>query len=176
MASTKQEIIEELKQLLEQDTTAVKEQVDHLKTQFYTVTEEAEEGAEALEEQFKELLAVYKSKRAEIAAAQAKEEEENLARKKSILDEMKAMVEGEDADQVMANLQRMRELQAEWKQIGAIPATQTQAIRKAYQKYQEQFYDLVKINIELRIWISRRIWNSRLCFVRRLRSWRTTRI
>ena len=85
-----------------------------------------------------------------MAASQAKEEAANLARKEAILDEMKKMVEGEDADQVMANLQRMRELQAEWKQIGPIPATQTQAIRKAYQQCQEQFYDLVKINIELR--------------------------
>ena len=150
MASTKQEIIEELKQLLEQDTNAIKEQVDHLKTQFYTLTEEASEEAEGLEEQFKELLSVYKSKRAELAASQAKEEAANLARKEAILDEMKKMVEGEDADQVMANLQRMRELQAEWKQIGPIPATQTQAIRKAYKQCQEQFYDLVKINIELR--------------------------
>ena len=49
MASTKQEIIEELKQLLEQDTNAIKEQVDHLKTQFYTLTEEASEEAEGLE-------------------------------------------------------------------------------------------------------------------------------
>ena len=150
MASTKQEIIDEHKQLLEQDTNAIKEQVDHLKTQFYTVTEETAEGAEGLEEQFKELLGVYKAKRAEIAAAQAKEESANLARKQAILAEMRQMVEGEDADQVMANLQRMRELQNEWKQIGPIPATETQAIRKAYQQCQEQFYDLVKINIELR--------------------------
>ena len=59
-------------------------------------------------------------------------------------------VEQGTADGVMANLQRMRELQAEWKKIGAVPVTHTQEIRKAYQQYQEQFYDLVKINIELR--------------------------
>ena len=154
MASTKQEIIDELKQLLEQDVMAIKEQVDHLKTQFYSAVEDAnesaEEGVNQLEEQFKELLGVYKSKRAELAAVQAKEESDNLARKQAILDEMKGMVEGDDADQVMTNLQRMRELQAEWKKNGAVPATQTQALRKAYQQYQEQFYDLVKINIELR--------------------------
>ena len=154
MASTRQEIIDELKQLLEQDAAAIKEQVDHLKTQFYStaeeVSEEAQEGVNDLEEQFKELLSVYKAKRAEIAAEQAKEEADNLARKQAILDEMQAMVEGENADQVMANLQRMRELQAEWKKIGAVPAPQVQTLRKAYQQYQEQFYDLVKINIELR--------------------------
>jgi chromosome segregation ATPase len=41
-------------------------------------------------------------------------------------------------------------LQAEWKTIGAVPATKTQEIWKNYQQYQERFYDLVKINIELR--------------------------
>lgn len=155
MASTRQEIIDELKQLLEQDVTAVKDQVDHLKTRFYS--EQAEPAEEAAEEQenteenaFKQLLAQYKAKRAEVAAAQAKEEEKNLADKQAILDEMQKMVEGANADGVMANLQRMRELQAQWKTIGAVPATKTQEIRKAYQQYQEQFYDLVKINIELR--------------------------
>ena len=144
MANTRQEIIDELKALLEQDVMAVKDQVDHLKTQFYS------EEAEELEEEFKELLAQYKAKRAEVAAAQAKEEADNLARKQAILDEMKAMVEGANADGVMANLPHMRELQATWKTIGAVPVTKTQEIRKAYQQYQEQFYDLVKINIELR--------------------------
>ena len=102
------------------------------------------------EEAFKELLAQYKAKRAEAAAAQAKEQADNLARKKAILDEMQKMAENATADEVMGNLQRMRELQATWKTIGAVPATETQAIRKAYQQCQEQFYDLVKINIELR--------------------------
>ncbi|MDY6405657.1 MAG: DUF349 domain-containing protein, partial [Bacteroidales bacterium] len=159
MASTRQEIIDELKQLLEQDVVAIKDQVDHLKTRFYSIEEALEEtAAEAeaaaennpLEEEFKALLAQYKAKRAEVAAAQAKEEADNLARKQAILDEMRTMVEGANADGVMANLQKMRELQATWKTIGAVPAPKTQEIRKAYQQYQEQFYDLVKINIELR--------------------------
>ena len=141
----REEIIAELKQLLEtEDIMAIKDQVDHLKTRFYT------EESEELEEEFKELLAHYKAKRAEIAASQAKEQAENLSRKQAILEQMKAMVEGANADGVMANLHKMRELQAEWKTIGAVAPEKTQEIRKAYQQYQEQFYDLVKINIELR--------------------------
>ena len=153
----KQEIIDELKQLLEHDVTDIKEQVDRLKTQFYStaseeaeeLTEEAAEAEKALEAEFKELLSQYKAKRAEIAAVQAKEQAENLARKKAILEEMKTLAEGE-TDGVMANLQRMRELQAEWKSIGAVAPDKVQELRKDYQRYQEQFYDLVKINIELR--------------------------
>ena len=136
---------------------AIKEDVDRLKTRFYSepepVDEEAEVDTSALEAEeaeFKELLAQYKAKRAEVTAAQTKEQQENLARKQAILEEMRQMVEGANADGVMANLQRMRELQAEWKTIGPVPAPNTQEIRKAYQQCQEQFYDLVKINIELR--------------------------
>jgi len=143
MASTRQVLIEELKALMEQDVMTIKDQVEHIKTQFY------KEESEELEEEFKAVLTEYKSKRAEAAAVAAKEQEANLARKQAILEEMKTLAEGE-TDGVMANLQRMRELQAEWKAIGAVPAEKVQETRKAYQKYQEQFYDLVKINIELR--------------------------
>ena len=121
----------------------IKDQVEHIKTQFY------KEESDELEEEFKAVLAEYKSKRAEAAAASAKEQEANLSRKKAILETMKTLAEGE-TDAVMSALPRMRELQAEWKSIGAVAADKVQELRKAYQKYQEQFYDLVKINIELR--------------------------
>lgn len=153
MSSTKKQLIEDLKSLLEQDVMAVKDQVEHIKTQFYKENPESPETEEednaALEEQFKAILAEYKAKRAAAAAETAKEQEANLKRKMAILEEMKTLAEGE-TDGVMANLQRMRELQAEWKTIGAVPADKVQETRKAYQQYQEQFYDLVKINIELR--------------------------
>lgn len=144
MAQNREQLVEELKALLEQDVMSIKEQVDRIKTQFYS------EESEEFEDEFKELLAQYKAKRAEVAAVEAKEQAENLARKQAILDVMRQMVEGANAEGVMANLQRMRELQAEWKTIGPVPATHTQEVRKAFQQYQEQFYDLVKINIELR--------------------------
>lgn len=175
MANNRQQLVEELKALLEQDVMTVKEQVDHLKTQFYRaaqetaeqaqdaaaealgnaqeavqqVAEQAEQVTDELEEQFKALLNEYKAKRAAVAAEQAKEEEANLLKKQAILDEMKTLAEGE-TDGVMANLNRMRELQAEWKATGAVPIAKVQELRKQYQQYQEQFYDLVKINIELR--------------------------
>ena len=149
MANTKQEIIEELKALLEQDNADIKEQVDHLKTRFYSDVNEDAESDQNLEEQFKELLSQYKAKRAVVAAQQAKEFAENLKHRQAVLEEMKKLSEGE-TEGVMANLQRMRELQAEWKTIGPVAPDKVQETRKDYQRYQEQFYDLVKINIELR--------------------------
>ena len=163
MSAERQQLVEELKALLEQDVTAVKDQVEHIKTQFYRAetadevadveTEDVENVAEnqtdELEEQFKALLAEYKAKRAELAAKMAAEQNANYERKLKLLDEMKSLAESE-TDAVMSALPRMRELQAEWKNIGAVPVEKVQEVRKAYQQYQEQFYDMVKINIELR--------------------------
>ena len=172
MANEKHQLVEELKALLEQDVTTTKEQVDQLKTQFYRLyhqeleqlrqaAEQAAEPAEGEEPapwqppvdedevQLRELLAQYKERRAEVAAKTAAEQEQNLLRKQAILDEMKKLAEAECGD-AMTNLKRMRELQADWKTIGAVPASKTQELWKQYQQYQEQFYDMVKINIELR--------------------------
>ena len=171
MEKDKQALIEELRSLLEQDVSEIKDQVENLKNQFYRQYHEeqaalkkaAEELAAAageelkewqpkmdeLENQFRELLNEYKAKRAEVTKQVEAELQQNLLRKENILSQMKEMAQAQTAD-VMDNLKKMRELQAEWKTIGAVPPTKTQEIWKQYNLYQEQFYDLVKINIELR--------------------------
>ena len=171
MANDKQSLVDELKSLLEQNVSEVKEQVENLKTQFYRQYHEeqaalkkaAEEAAAAAgevlenwqptldeaEQRFRELLNEYKAKRAEVAKQVEEEMAQNLLRKENILAQMKEMAEAETAD-VMDNLKKMRELQAEWKTIGQVPPQKAQEVWKKFQQYQEQFYDLVKINIELR--------------------------
>ena len=171
MANEKQQFVDELKELLQKNVAEVKEQVEALKTQFYrqyhqeleaqkkAALEAAQAAGEVLEnwlpqideleQEFRELLAQYKQRRAEIQKQVEEEQVQNLLRKENILAQMKEMADAETAD-VMDNLKKMRELQAEWKTIGPVPATKTQEIWKNYQQYQERFYDLVKINIELR--------------------------
>ncbi len=145
-------LVDELKTLVEGLAEAsadaileAKEQVEQLKNQFYRVSNFTEEA----EKQFRDLLQIYKTKRAEVNKATEEQMAQNLLRKENILEQMKVMAEAETAD-VMANLKKMRELQAEWKSIGAVPQPKVQALWKQYQLYQEQFYDLVKINVELR--------------------------
>ncbi len=178
MDNEKQALINELKSLLEQVAQSgsekivdVKDQVDEIKGRFFRLYHEkqaalrqaAEEAAaragevlgewtpETDEEDgiFQALMNEYKTKRAEVSKKLDEEMAQNLLRKQNIIEQMKAMAEAETAD-VMGNLQKMRDLQAEWKTIGAVPPTKVQEIWKQYQQYQEQFYDLVKINIELR--------------------------
>ncbi len=171
MANEKQQFVDELKELLQKNVAEVKEQVEVVKTQFYRqyhqeleaqkkaaleaaaaageVLENWLPSMDELEQEFRELLNQYKQRRAELQKQIEDEQSQNLLRKENILAQMKEMADAETAD-VMDNLKKMRELQAEWKTIGPVPAPKTQEIWKNYQQYQERFYDLVKINIELR--------------------------
>ena len=171
MANEKQQFVDELKALLQKDVAEVKEQVEQLKTQFYRQyhqdLEAQKQAAEAAaievgetlenwvpqvdetEQEFRALLAQYKEKKAELLKKTEEEQAQNLLRKENILLQMKEMADAETAD-VMDNIKKMKDLQAEWKTIGAVPPTKAQEIWKTYQQYQERFYDLVKINIELR--------------------------
>lgn len=178
MANEKTTLVDELKALMQQlaeegenKVMEVKDQVEQLKNQFYRLYHQeleiakkmAEEAAQAAgetlenwqpaideaEQQFRQLLADYKAKRAEVTKQMEADMEQNLLRKENILAQMKDMAEAETAD-VMDNIQKMRDLQAEWKTIGQVPPQKNQEVWKKYQQYQEQFYDLVKINKELR--------------------------
>jgi hypothetical protein len=171
MANEKQQFVDELKALLQKDVAEVKEQVEQLKTQFYRqyhqdldAQKQAAEAAAAeagetlenwvpqvdeTEQEFRALLAQYKEKKAELLKKTEEEQAQNLMRKENILQQMKEMADAETAD-VMDNIKKMKDLQAEWKTIGAVSPTKAQEIWKTYQQYQERFYDLVKINIELR--------------------------
>ena len=171
MANEKQQFVDELKALLQKDVAEVKEQVEQLKTQFYRqyhqdldAQKQASEAAAAeagetlenwvpqvdeTEQEFRALLAQYKEKKAELLKKTEEEQAQNLMRKENILQQMKEMADAETAD-VMDNIKKMKDLQAEWKTIGAVAPTKAQEIWKTYQQYQERFYDLVKINIELR--------------------------
>ena len=165
MENEKLTIVEQLRTLLsEGDVTAIKEQVAELKNHFYrevhqeqeVLKKAAEEAGETFEtvvdeteQTFRQLLNDYKVRRDEVIKKQAAEQEQNLLRKENIIAQMKDLANPETAD-VMADLKKMRDLQAEWKTIGQVPAPKVQELWRQYNLYQEQFYDLVKINIELR--------------------------
>ncbi len=103
---------------------------------------------EAVEENFKAVYADYKKERAEFNRQQDARREENLAAKKQIIEELKALVENdEDAS---ASFPAFRELQNRWREAGPVPVTAYRDINDTYQFYVEKFYDMVKISRDLR--------------------------
>ena len=98
--------------------------------------------------EFKELFNKYKKERAEFNRKLEQEREENLKKKQEIINDLKALVEGQD--DVSEVFPQFREIQNRWRETGAVPAQNYRNINETYQLYVEQFYDKVKINRELR--------------------------
>ena len=102
----------------------------------------------AIEQGFKELYNNYRKERAEYNKALEKEREANLALKEAVIADLKALLEKQE--DVNATFPAFREIQDRWRAIGPVPAANYRNIIETYQLYVEQFYDMVKINRELR--------------------------
>ena len=107
-----------------------------------------EDPLEVIEEGFKSLYTKFKEKRAEFNKEQEAAREENLAKKCAVIDDLKALVEKQE--DVNATFPAFREIQNRWREIGPVPAHSFRDVNDRYQFYVEKFYDMVKINRDLR--------------------------
>ena len=164
--SSKQEIIDLLKSLIENSNTDIKEKVDILKQSFYKIHKQEVENArkvfveagnaiesfvaeeDAKEADFKVLLNDWREKRAERQAEQEKQRKTNLEKKTQIIEDIKALTDS--TEDIGRNLPEFRKLLQTWKEIGSVPQDQVNELWKKYQMEIERFYDLLKINNEFR--------------------------
>ena len=132
-------------------------EAEAIRTAFYKrlAKEKAEAGDVVPEDAFTEIengfktyYNTYKKERAEYNARQEQEREENLAKKEAVIADLKALVEKQE--DVNATFPAFREIQDRWRSIGPVPVQNYRNINDTYQLYVEQFYDMVKINRELR--------------------------
>lgn len=103
---------------------------------------------EVVEQNFKAIYSDYKRERAEYMSRLEAEREESLKKKKAIIEELKALVEGQE--DVSSQFTAFRELQNRWREAGPVPVQSYRDINDTYQYYVEKFYDMVKINRDLR--------------------------
>ena len=101
-----------------------------------------------IEKGFKNIYNTYKKERAEYNRQLEKERENNLALKEAVIADLKVLLEKQE--DVNATFPEFREIQNRWRAIGPVPAQNYRNINETYQLYVEQFYDMVKINRELR--------------------------
>ena len=101
-----------------------------------------------IERGFKEMYNKYKKERAEYNRQLEKEREHNLALKQAVIEDLKALLEKQE--DVNATFPEFREIQNRWRAIGPVPVQSYRNLNDTYQLYVEQFYDMVKINRELR--------------------------
>lgn len=110
--------------------------------------EEKENPFAAIETAFKGVYANYKKERAEYKRQQDEQREQNYEKKMAVIEELKALVEKQE--DVNTTFPAFRELQNKWREIGPVPASKYIDLNNNYQFYVEKFYDMVKINRDLR--------------------------
>lgn len=165
-AMDKKQLVEVLQNLAQQPVNEVKENVVRVRVAFAAIRKEelAKEkeafiakgneeaafapAADELEEQFKSLYAEIKEKRAAYNAAQDALKAENLAKKREIISKINEIAE--DADNVNRQYSTVQQLQQDFKAIGEVPSENDTEVWKSYQVAVERFYDLLKMNKELR--------------------------
>lgn len=162
----KQEILEQLKQLIANMGQAKREQVDKLKQAYYKIvkaeTEELkkvfiENGGEEADFEapqdetaatLKELLDEYKQKRNEFHQEEEKIKEANYVKKLQLIDRLQALIESQEDFNKRYN--EYKEIQQKWKELDPVPQEQAKELWRNYQIQSERFYDLVKINNQFR--------------------------
>ncbi|MDE7025345.1 MAG: DUF349 domain-containing protein [Paramuribaculum sp.] len=164
---SKSELIDQLKSIADlSDVTQIdNDAVSRIKQQFYqlhnnelqTLRSEAEAKGEELkietvvdplEDELKTLLGTIKARKAEYRAQLEAQCMRNYERKRAIVDELMTM--SADTDNVNRHYNRVKELQAEFKEMGEVLPQQQSEIWKSFQDAVEHFYDQWKVNKELR--------------------------
>lgn len=162
---SKEEILDQLASLVEK-TDASRNEVEALKQAYYKIRRnEVDELKKAFidnggeeqnftapedeaENKLKELLTIYKEKRAAILAEEERVKAENYALKLQLIDQLKALTESQEDFNKLYN--DFKEIQQKWKEIKNVPQEHLNELWKNYQVYSEKFYDLIKINNQFR--------------------------
>jgi len=165
---TSQEIISEMEKIVnEGDILSSRAQVDALRSQFYknkevvsteekssleqeetSLEENKEKEIDPLEEKFKALYGLYREKRNELNLEIEKQQQENLAVKKDIIEKIGALINPEGFSR--QTYDEFKKLQKLWNDTGKVPQTETKQLSEAYHAQVEKFYYQAKIEKELR--------------------------
>lgn len=164
--TSKKEVLERIREIAHNDENPEKDEVEYLKSTFYRLhiaeREEQqkaylEEGGDPekyqvrpddVEEAFKTEMQVIKEKRAKLFQKQEEERANNLKHREEIIEKIKNMATS--PEEANKSFNAFKQLQQEWKEIGAVPPEKANETWKTYQLYVEQFYDLLNLNREAR--------------------------
>ena len=163
---SKSELVDMMREAATRPIEDVKDEVQAIKAAFFALRrEEMSQEKEAFlangneegdfvpkedvdENNLKELLNVLKERRTEYNAAQEANREANLAKKRQIITLINEIAN--DPDNINRQFNRVKQLQQEFKDAGEVPATADTEIWKEFQRATERFYDVLKVNRELR--------------------------
>jgi len=164
---TRKELVETLVLIVEnRPPSEILDDVNRIKELFYKKTKAefnekrlnfAKEGGnieeyrpepDEFENRIKIILETYRSKRSDFNRIQESEKQDNLRKKLEIIEQIKELVNREEA--INKTFQEFRNLQNEWHSTGIVPQPALKDLWENYHHSVEMFYDYIKINRELR--------------------------
>ena len=166
LMKTKEEVLARAQEIAAQADGGNKQELELLKQLYYKyhkadmlaamqafvdaggAAEDYQPEPDPTEEPFKEAMQQIRQCRAKLMAEQEKQRAENLERKQAVIEKIKLLAT--TPEEAGKSYDTFKELQAEWREIGPVPAEHVSEIWKNYQLYVEQFYDMLKLNIQFR--------------------------
>ena len=166
LMKTKEEVLARAKEIAEKNDGGDKQELDLLKQLYYKYNRadllaareayiEAGGDPEAYtpepdptEEAFREIMQQIRQRRAELQEEAEQQRAENLTKKLEVIEKIKQLAT--TPEEAGKSYDTFKELQNEWREIGPVPAENATEVWKNYQLYIEQFYDMLKINIQFR--------------------------
>lgn len=176
--TSKQEIIDQLKKLVQDNVLPERSETEYLKQCYYRLhnaevvaqrdafvadggnAEDFLPAPDETETEFKAQMNLIKERRSQHMAALEQERQENLERKLAIIEKIKAAAATPESADKAYN--EVKQLQAEWKEIKNVPAEKATELWKNYQLYIEQFYDQLRLNHEFRAYDFKKNLESKL--------------
>jgi hypothetical protein len=162
---SKEELVRQAEISAEADIPSVKQKMTALKEAYEQIMGSEKEAALSayleqggnkedfrfaytdLDERFQAALKKYNKRKAEFTEQQEKLREDNFKVKQDILNEMKNLIQNEE--NMQRAFEQFHELQARWRNTGAVPSGKVNDLWMTFQHYTQKFYDLLKINREL---------------------------
>ena len=164
--TTKQEVIDRLNELLKDAENTNKSELDTLKQVFYKLhteelaklqedfiqaggkVEDFKPTPDPLENNLKSLIDDVKAMRRRIIEKTEAIKQDNLDKKLAIIEKIKSFIES--PEEANSSYKEFKELQVKWNEIRLIPQSKANELWRNYQLYVEQYYDMLKLNIEFR--------------------------
>lgn len=97
---------------------------------------------------YDEQVKAFIERRNEQRKQKERELHNNLKQKQEILAELKKLLE--DTQNISASFDRLHELQNQWRNVGLVPSVYVDELWKNYHHHINNFYEIIKINKELR--------------------------
>ena len=164
---SKEGLIEALEKIVKRDDVhKCKSYVDYIKTLFYKqINADVEQQREKfiengyepkdfratpdpLEDKFKALFDQYRDKRNKYNEQLEQEKLNNLKLKQEIVSKIENLINTQD--NINQTFDEFKNLQKQWREIGIVPQADAKQLWESYNYQVERFYDIVKINRELR--------------------------